>query len=251
VFIRILILSFLSIGLAEAGCKKFFQKIVNEDPIYSLDRAILSEFQGSYFDLNRTDQQAITEWNRRVKSSLDRLPLSGADRGRKSGLSRAEIKNLYKELAEHPVASCKKLPKYDPKGNIGFCFGRAVTAHILALQKGMAKEGIRKIWAVGTMQADNITWGHHVATMVRGADKKWWVLDPEYGKAMDLDTWMKNVKEMDVDGKLLFLSSDAKRFGPYGADTYSSEEFSSDFYNQYFEDLMKSTRAESEEALRP
>jgi hypothetical protein len=202
----------------------------------------LKEIQVSYFDLDRSNKNAVKKWNKTLLTSLNQYPLPTTSAKRKSALSYEEARELYKILNDHPVASCRKLPKYDPGGNIGFCFGRAVAGHLLALQEGVHKDSVRKIWAVGTMHADDIVWGHHVATMVRGQEGKWYVLDPEYNRVLKLETWMRKVKEMDAEGNLIFLSSEAKRFGPATSDTYSALELNSEFYNRFFTDLLAEMR---------
>lgn len=236
-----LLFFFSTLSEAAPRCGSFFQKITGESPLDRLDREILKELEQSYFSLNRSDQRAVHQWNQNLVQALRSSPVPQSST-RKTTLSDHEIRSLYRMLDNHPVASCRNLPKYDPQGNIGFCFGRAATAHLLALQEGVHKDSVRKIWAVGTMHANDVTWGHHVATMVRGHDKRWYVLDPEYKKTLVLEDWIREVKKMDADGKLLFLSSDAKRFGPVNSDTYQALELESDFYNSYFEDVLEDIR---------
>ncbi len=242
-----LLLTLLSIsGEAASRCQDFFEKITGEAPLDRLDREILKELEQSYFFLDRSDQSAVHKWNQNLVNALRSSPIPTSTT-QKTSFTDQEIRLLYRALDNHPVASCKHLPKYDPQGNIGFCFGRAAAAHLLALQLGLHKESVRKIWAVGTMYANDVTWGHHVATMVRGTDKRWYVLDPEYKKVLPLENWMREVKKMDADGKLIFVSSDAKRFGPVSSDTYQAIELKDDFYNQYFEDLLEDIRKRSTE----
>lgn len=241
------LLLFPVFALAQPNCASVYRKIFHENPMESLDREVLKEIQTSYFDLDRSSKSAVKKWNDTLLASLNEAPLPSSVGSRKPAVSYDEAKDLFKILNDHPVASCKQLPKYDPNKNIGFCFGRAVAGHLLALQEGVHKESVRKIWAVGTMHADNITWGHHVATMVRGQGGKWYVLDPEYKRVLTLETWIKKVKEMDADGKLMFLSSEAKRFGPATPDAYSAIELNSDFYNKYFSDLLAEMRKTARE----
>lgn len=245
-YLFLLLTLFNYFGEAAPRCPGLFEKITGEAPLDRLDRAILKELEQNYFFLDRSDQSAVHKWNQNLVSALRASPIPSSTT-QKTTLTDQEIRILYRTLENHPVASCKHLPKYDPQGNIGFCFGRAAAAHLLALHQGLHKESVRKIWAVGTMYANDVTWGHHVATMVRGADKKWYVLDPEYKKVLPLENWMREVKKMDGDGKLIFVSSDAKRFGPVSSDTYQAIELKDDFYNQYFEDLLEDIRKRSKE----
>ncbi len=99
----------------------------------------------------------------------------------KIGLNLAERKALLEEVAHHPVASLAKLDKYDPPpGQIGFCYGRAMAAHLLARKKGVARDGILKLFVAGDMTpGPGERWRFHVTTLVRGEDgKHWYSIDP-------------------------------------------------------------------------
>jgi hypothetical protein len=216
----------------------------------TLEDEVLEEITGNYYYVQRRDPKKIAEWNESLLEELEDLPLTGVERGRTPGLSRAEIQALYEKVKNHPVASCRKVKKYDPEGNIGFCFGRAMSVHLEALRLGLAKESVRKMWAVGSMKYKDIFWQHHVATMVRDERGRWWVIDPEYRQPKTLRAWFKTVKKMDADDKLQFFSSNANRFGPSNNDTYNPDELASEFYNGYFRDLMRVSREEAEAGKR-
>src|SRR4051812_17679271 len=51
----------------------------------------------------------------------------------KTGLTPPEATKLFNSALHHPVANLEEetLLKYDPKGIIGFCFGRAATVHLI------------------------------------------------------------------------------------------------------------------------
>jgi len=114
----------------------------------------------------------------------------------------------------------------------------------------VAKENVKKIWAVGTMEYDKINWQHHVAGMVRGDDGKWYVLDPEYDRVLELRAWMNRVKKMDKKGSLLFFASEGKRFAPFNGDPIKPWDVSRDAYNGYFADYMAESRREAAEIMR-
>jgi len=99
----------------------------------------------------------------------------------KVGLSREERKALLDEVAAHPVASLAQVGKYDPPpGEIGFCFGRSTTAHLLARKKGVARNGILKLFIAGDMTpGPNQRWRFHVTTLVRDElGQNWYSIDP-------------------------------------------------------------------------
>lgn len=210
-----------------------------------LESEVLEEISGNYYKVERKSPADVAAWNKALFQELNDLPLSGADRERIGGLSAEAIQGLYDKVKNHPVASCKNVKKYDPDGNIGFCFGRAMSVHLEALRMGVAKESVRKMWAVGSMKYKNIFWQHHVATMVRDEKGAWWVIDPEYKKPKLLKEWYKTIKKMDSDDKLQFFSSEGKRFGPASDATYTPDDMTSEFYNGYFEDLMRVSREEA------
>lgn len=223
-----------------------------------VEEQLLKDLDGSYFDIKTTPRKAA-DWNEKMFSALERMPMARAEgRGRQSSFSDAQVKELYHRASTDPVADYAKVGKYDPTGGIGFCFGRAMNAHLYALRMGLAKESIRKIWAVGTMKYKRIYWRYHVTTIVRRSDGTWMAIDPEYEKPIDIRQWYKEVKAMDVDDKLQFFTSEARRFGPGSSDTYTNGELdpskfnprASDYYNGYFRELLAQSREEAAEIMK-
>lgn len=203
----------------------------------------------NYYKFETTPAKA-RKWNEALLQHLRALPESGAERGRMSGLTKEQLEDLYRITSTHPVADYKKVKKWDPEGNFGFCFGRAENVYEQALKYGVAKENVKKIWAVGQMEYKHIFWQHHVAGMVRGTDGKWYVLDPEYDRVLELRKWMNTVKKMDTKGSLLFFASEGKRFAPFNEDPIKPWDVSRDAYNGYFADYMAESRLQAAEILR-
>ncbi len=87
----------------------------------------------------------------------------------------SDMAGLVQSYRYHPVIGPKAVDKYQQTGvSIGYCFGRAYYFH-RALQKlGVDERAIKKAWVVGKI-GDN--WQFHVATIVRGTDGDWWVMD--------------------------------------------------------------------------
>ncbi len=107
------------------------------------------------------------------------------------------------DLASHnPVASLNVLSKYDPTGEIGFCFGRAMTVHLVSRNLGLDKNSIKKLFIVGDMRSGSEPeWRFHVTTLVQGTDKKWYAIDPimtpplGHSKPLLMHEWMQIVQK--------------------------------------------------------
>lgn len=212
-----------------------------------LDGQIASE--SNYYKFETTPAKA-RKWNEALLQHLRALPQTGIERGRLPSLSLDQLDELYLKASTHPVADYDLVKRWDPEGNFGFCFGRAENVYEQALKFGVAKENVKKIWAVGQMEYDKIYWQHHVAGMVRGHDGKWYVLDPEYGRVLELRQWMNRVKKMDTKGSLLFFASEGKRFSPFNEQPIKPWDVSPDAYNGYFADYMEESRREAADLLR-
>lgn len=139
------------------------------------------------------------------------------------------------------------MKKYDPRGNIGFCFGRATFIHLILLKMGLQKNSIRKIWAIGPMNTGEITWRYHVATMAYTKTKGWLVLDTNHGAPVSPQEWMATYSKMSTNGKLRFYSSDASKLG-FKMGKYSRLRLGMDlnqerdYYHGYFKDMMEWVR---------
>jgi len=217
-----------------------------------LKKNVLQEIDDSYYRVQAESSKSaeqIREWNEKLFRSLNDLPYSARE-GRRSTLDGSDIYDLYLKNNLHPSASIYQVKKYDPRGNIGFCFGRAMHIHLEALKKGLSKDSIRKIWAVGTMQTDTIKWQYHVATMVRGADNNWWVIDPEYMKPLTLDVWAKDTMSLSTDGKLQFFSSHPGRWGPVTGAFYKKSVLDDPANNDYFKEMLELSRKEAAEVAK-
>lgn len=93
--------------------------------------------------------------------------------------SARQRQQLFDEVRFHPIARLGNLPKYDPKDVIGFCFGRAMAAHLLARRRGLARDSIRKLFVIGDLRTGpKPEWYFHVVTAVLGEDYRWYAIDP-------------------------------------------------------------------------
>ena len=151
---------------------------------------------------------------------------------------------IYRAMADSNVN--KNHYCYDPKGTIGFCFGRATIAHMEAIVREVHPDSVKKIWIAGDMGV----WGHHVATMVY-TEKGWIVLDTNLGRSVDIDTWIATYMPMKKGKKdIMVFVTQAGRFGPYDSSPYNainlfntnSADFkkANDFFSGYFHDYFES-----------
>lgn len=163
---------------------------------------------------------------------------------KKNFITKDEADVIFKAMDNSTVH--KNHDCYDPKGNIGFCFGRATIAHMEAIIRNVHPDAIRKIWIVGDMSI----WAHHVATMIK-VKNGWVVLDTNLGKVVTPNEWLstfmpyksKNAKE------IMTFVTQAGRFGPYDTKSYNALDLfntdslnynkAQDYYRGYFHDYFE------------
>lgn len=118
----------------------------------------------------------------------------------KSSLSeRREVFNLARY---HKVAALEKIHQYDPNGEIGFCFGRAMTVDLLARKKGLDSASIKKLFVIGDLRSgDNPEWRFHVTTLLKEESGNWSAIDPIMepplapGGPLPMEGWMEIVEK--------------------------------------------------------
>ncbi|MBI5240264.1 MAG: hypothetical protein HY926_07305 [Elusimicrobia bacterium] len=150
------------------------------------------------------------------KAVYDRIAGSPA---RLKALDARRRQELWDAAFRHPVAGLddeRKLAKYDPQGFIGFCFGRAMAAHLLARQMGLAESSVRKLFAVGDLrEGEEPQWRFHVAALVRGDDGAWYAIDPIMEGPMTAVAWLSEVRRAwDKTGKARFYLTEASAVLP-------------------------------------
>jgi hypothetical protein len=201
------------------------------------------------FAINRGTPESSLVNNDEVLAGLKNLPMN-ANSKRKVGLSNDEMQKLFRQVSDHPVASLSKVEKYEKNSpGMGYCFGRATTAHIKALMNGADKSSIRKVWALGDLKTGSTQWRYHVTTIVRDAKGEWYAIDPIMGKVMPVEKWYKEMKKFDSTGNMRIFDTEAKRFGPDSPGKYNPRGFSNKVYENYFSDLMESFKDETSELM--
>jgi hypothetical protein len=204
-----------------------------------------TNLKSNFFTMARGSPAASVASNNQVLEGLKNLPMNANPGKRKAGLSSSEIQKLYREVENHPVAAIAKVANYDKNNiGIGYCFGRATTAHIKALLNGADKSSIRKVWALGDLKNGDTHWRYHVTTIVRDAKGDWYAIDPIMGKVLPVEKWYSEMKKYDSVGNMRIFDTDAKRFSPGSPAKYSPRELRGEQYENYFSDLMKSFQDE-------
>lgn len=127
----------------------------------------------------------------------------------KGTFGEAERKRLFDRVANDPVASLDAVDKYDPQGIVGFCFGRAMAAHLYARRAGLNYGSVAKLFIVGDLRSGkDPEWRFHVTTIVKGHEGKWYAIDPIMtppmapGGPLPVEEWIRIVKGVwDKDDK--------------------------------------------------
>lgn len=187
-------------------------------------------------------------WN---AATFDQLTMRSAelDRLNLSGLSFDRVDAIYDGVSENPVACLRSLPKYDPTGQKGLCFGRAMAAHLEGLiHHGVAPVNIMKLWAVADFRGTDTYgrptgWHFHVATIFRGKDSRWYAIDPRLAGPVELRKWAAYWQEYDVKGDMaLFVTSPTLAFPNsvyYSNKVTQSDPFFLDLINIYLGDARE------------
>ncbi|MBI4402878.1 MAG: hypothetical protein HY537_01880 [Deltaproteobacteria bacterium] len=117
------------------------------------------------------------------------------------GFGKRQLEDLWLFTDRHPVAIEARLPEYDPTKQIGYCFGRAMTAHLLARRLGLAEQAGRKLFAIGEMGE----WRFHVTYLARSRassteQDRLIAIDPimQGGRPYTVKEWIAEVKKYYV-----------------------------------------------------
>lgn len=112
-------------------------------------------------------------------------------------------RTLFYSVYSNRVARLSSVQKYDPQGIIGFCFGRAMAAHLIARRMGLAAGSIGKLFIIGDLRSGNDPeWRFHVTAIVSGTDSRWYAIDPIVGRPLEINQWIRYVQSVwDRRGK--------------------------------------------------
>ncbi len=202
------------------------------------------------FDLRRLDIKGKTtaQIDQSNRVHLEEFIAYDVDTPRDNSKFRAQFispetsQEVLTKLVANPVASSSQSNKYDPKGNIGFCFGRAMFVNLELAYRRFDRDSIKKIFAIGPMETGgSVRWEWHVATIVQSinekAEEEWLAIDSVTG-LVTLNDWYEIVyNRFSVDQKLKVYITPAGKFGG-SSSFYDHDSLESDFYNEYFIDLL-------------
>lgn len=207
--------------------------------------------QGFFEMLGRTDPaladcSSASQYNEKLLDGLNDIKLSSLSAGRSGGLTLDQARELWNIVYQHPVTALPVPDKYDPqKRGIGFCFGRAMAAHLEAIWNDKFKlqnDRVRKLFVVGNLSAGGKMWQFHVTTLVKSDQGRWWAIDPILYGPVTAEAWYVHMKKFDKDGDMLLFHDDGMIFSANGA-RYSKLNLEDPFYNNYFRDLMNYYRS--------
>jgi hypothetical protein len=181
---------------------------------------------------------AFKKENKKFLRALQGQPLP---KGEKIRVSLAEAEAVRASIAAHPVVGDGAQAKYDPKGEIGFCFGRATYVHLKLLELGLPAGSLGKVFAMGKFRSRGEPWDFHVATVVRGPGKSWLAIDHPSAKVLPVEEWMVEVEKLDRTPEApttLFYLTDAAKFLPHTG-AYAAVDLETSYLRAYFADLAK------------
>jgi len=156
---------------------------------------------------------------------------------RSDAIDYAQANEILQSAMKNYVIGKEPTKGYDPQGNIGFCFGRAMWMHLELLKRGVNKDSVFKAYVVGDMLYDQIQWQFHVATVVRNKDGGFYVLDPEFMAVMTLEQWFAHNMTFSADKKLRLYVTEPTKFGASAA-RYDQWSLNDPWYNSYFKDML-------------
>lgn len=191
----------------------------------------------------------IDESNRQMMEEIRNYKPS--TNGRAEGVTYEQALKIVQMTNQNDVTGNRSHSKYDPNGIRGFCFGRALYAHLELLRHGVDAQAIKKVFIVGPMK-NGVDWQFHVTTVVRAKDKNgWYAVDTFTGRPMLLEEWFSRFTGYSTDKKLRMYVTRPAKIGP------SSWEYNTKpgglfdpFYNSYFKDMFemfRKTRVSSSE----
>jgi len=162
------------------------------------------------------------------------------DKSTPAAVNQIIIEKVFTTLVAHPVARVDAVTKYDKRGDVGFCFGRAMLVHSLLLKEGVRPEQIAKIFAVGKLLYKKQLWDFHMATLVRG-EGTWWVVDSLFDKILPHAEWMRRVALFGINREhpeARFFVTDPRKFQPAYA-AYRAYDLREPELEEYFNALFQ------------
>lgn len=215
---------------------------------FTLDSALASEFSrpirtNLYDDYNSlasqdVDPSEIEKVNLKALQEINSLQTESRPNRLKS-INYEQAKTVLQSLNMNPITGPRGIFTYDPEMRIGFCFGRALFVHLELLRRGVSKDSIKKVFAVGPMKNRAGNWQFHVTTLVRGPQENWLAIDNYLNRIVTLEQWMDEMRTFSTDKKLRFYLTEPNKIGPSGWEyNVKPGGLFDPGYNGYFRDLF-------------
>jgi len=155
-------------------------------------------------------------------------------------IPKSSIMKVHEKLKNHAIINIKDNPKYDKRGDIGFCFGRSFYTHYLLRKIGASQIDIAKIFVNGRLNYNGQLWDYHMATMVKSDKNEWWVVDSLFTEPIKLKKWVKltvmfGIKKEKSQARI-FITDPRKYQSQYGA--YEKKFFEIPDLKNYFDKLF-------------
>ncbi len=216
----------------------------SDDLLSLYEKEINSARQQKSKKMSPTERE---EENRRVHGKmvalndlvLAALQKAAADQPALNYRPQAEL--TLAQIRDNPVARVENVMHYDPSGQIGFCFGRALLIHHQLLKAGVKAQHMARIFVVGQLLLEKQLWQFHTAILVRDAKEGFVVIDPLQPKLMGYREWMTTNAAYEIKGRYSrarFYVTDPRKFLP-GATRYDLKQLEHPALKEYFAALAK------------
>lgn len=227
---------------ARPFCTTVFEKALTRE---EFGRALAAEISlENLFTPDRLSAPKAQRWNGEVLRFARELPFPKKS-SRRGAITLVDAQEIVRRIDESPVTSPWSADKYDPSGEMGFCFGRAMAAHLEALSMNVDKDSILKLFAVGRFVTGESRWRYHVTTLIRAENGDWWAVDPFFGRPLPLGDWARGMQDLDEDRAMRLFLTEAKRFIPDSVEPYRRHILTDPGYRGYFTDLLWHFRNEA------
>ena len=245
---------FLFLALAQASVSTALKPLsvppvypagVSSPALFALDDNLVKRYADEVGEVTRVlaPGTSLKERKRKIfemQSRRNAETLAALDRSAPAAVENKTIEKVFAALVSHPVARVDAVTQYDKRGDVGFCFGRAMLVHSLFVREGVKPAQLAKIFAVGKLRYKKQLWDFHMATLVRG-EGTWVVVDSLFDKPLPHAEWVRRVTEFAINRttpEIRFFVTDARKFQPAYA-AYRQHDLLEPDLKNYFDALFQ------------
>jgi len=234
----------LTTALRPLSAPPVFPAGVSSPSLFAVEVNLVKRYSDEVSEVTRgiVPGTPLKERKRRIFEMQQRLNAetkAALDKSAPGAVEQKKIEKVFASLVAHPVARVDAVIQYDKRGDVGFCFGRAMLVHAMLLEQGVRPEQIAKIFALGKLLYKKQLWDFHMATLVRG-EGTWWVVDSLFEKVLPYDEWMRRVTLFGVNRQypeVRFFVTDPRKFQPAYA-AYRASDLREPELREYFNALF-------------